>query len=778
MALSMPKPVLPARVPALVRYVCALGGLVAFGAITFFGLNSPVLPYTKLSEYTVDRVLDGARAGDIKPGDEIFKFNGQPYYPCMYLWNTPIYDAPRNVPISVGYYRNGAYATTSIELTSPGASDLLSRAPVYAVSFLFIVVAGLILTASPPMFSNFLVGSSGLWAGLLLAAGPNISDFNAPLSVFYWLGIPVWAVIQVAAQAVWPVNLWGRLHVRGLVLLQGILSLAYAAVTVAAMPKFGCYNTDFLFALGGWLYLICFGLPCLVTLYLLLMAYRLSADPFSRLRIRALALAIAIGMGIPLLFSVVPSFFNLPWVMPPELALLFAGIIPLTYLFAIYKGELLSVNRYLNRTIFMGAFFTVWIVVSWTLTAAILYWFPHPNVELVAVIVTIPPLLLATSVRDRLGLFVDLALNGVHYKIEAVVAYMGKTLTGVLDENSLADVIVKQLPAVLLIKHAALWLPVGDGDWRLVAHSHQPRDEVAGLPAAERDFFSQSQTVEVLESPHYIGSDPTPWGLILRFRVNGGNSLGVALFGSRLRESVYSSKDVHTLTTLADWITTTIVNLNVLAERRAAAERERRLMLQLAETEEDTRLALAAELHDQGISALSLVRLMVTQRREPAVIVAAVERVIKDLRGMTDRRLSPMALDQGLAQAIEAMVDKQRYLGIPVSFTVAENYAEPPALSSLARRELYYIAQEAVTNAAKHAGASRIMVSLARADDAVQLVVADDGKGFDARGLMAGRATRGLGIMQARAARIGGQFHIESGVAGGTIVEANWRPAG
>jgi signal transduction histidine kinase len=398
-------------------------------------------------------------------------------------------------------------------------------------------------------------------------------------------------------------------------------------------------------------------------------------------------------------------------------------------------------------------------------------------VKIVALVVTIPPLLLATTLRDRLGLWVDLALNGVHYKIEKVIASVGEALAGVIDEEGLAHVVVRRLPSVLLIQQAALWLPTDDGRWRLVAHSHRPDARGTILPQSEEAFFDQPQTVEVIESPHDLESDPTPWQVILRFRTNGERPLGVALFGARLREKFYSGRDVHTLTTLASWITTTIVNINVLAKQRTAAERERQLMQKLAETEEDTRITLAAELHDQGISALSLVRLMVNQKREPALVVAAIERVIKDLRGITDNRVNPSGLGQGLAQALEAMTDKQRYTGIPVTFSLAEGYEEPPSLSLLGRRELYYVAQEAVVNAVKHAQASQITVSLSRAGDTVQLSITDNGKGFDAKGLLGGRATRGVGIMQARASSVGGKFSIGSQPGQGTTVRVEWSPS-
>ena len=82
---------------------------------------------------------------------------------------------------------------------------------------------------------------------------------------------------------------------------------------------------------------------------------------------------------------------------------------------------------------------------------------------------------------------------------------------------------------------------------------------------------------------------------------------------------------------------------------------------------------------------------------------------------------------------------------------------------------MYRIVQEALTNIAKHAEATRVSVLVTRKEDAAVVVVEDDGGGFDA-----GRPTAGLGLsgMRERVALVGGKLRLESGPGTGTTIAA------
>jgi signal transduction histidine kinase len=104
-------------------------------------------------------------------------------------------------------------------------------------------------------------------------------------------------------------------------------------------------------------------------------------------------------------------------------------------------------------------------------------------------------------------------------------------------------------------------------------------------------------------------------------------------------------------------------------------------------------------------------------------------------------------------------------IGLPV---VVE--ADLPDRLPLAVEEaLYRIAQEALHNVVKHAGAREVRVEVGHAGDRVRLRVSDDGRGFDPAKVPDGHL--GLAGMRSRAERLGGELRVVSRPAGGTVIE-------
>jgi signal transduction histidine kinase len=85
----------------------------------------------------------------------------------------------------------------------------------------------------------------------------------------------------------------------------------------------------------------------------------------------------------------------------------------------------------------------------------------------------------------------------------------------------------------------------------------------------------------------------------------------------------------------------------------------------------------------------------------------------------------------------------------------------------------YRIAQEAFNNIAKHANASAVSVRLDCRPDRAELVIQDDGIGFDSASITS--EGMGLGIMQERARNVGAQFEIQSQLHEGTRLRILWQ---
>jgi signal transduction histidine kinase len=119
-----------------------------------------------------------------------------------------------------------------------------------------------------------------------------------------------------------------------------------------------------------------------------------------------------------------------------------------------------------------------------------------------------------------------------------------------------------------------------------------------------------------------------------------------------------------------------------------------------------------------------------------------------------------------LRQLIEAIMGRKR---LPITLTIEGQRSVPPDVQIA----LYRIAQEALNNVIKHAGANTAAVSLVFAQDAVDLRVSDDGRGFDPG--CAGSGRLGLRGMRERSQAIGATLRLESHPGQGTTVRVVWR---
>jgi two-component system sensor histidine kinase UhpB len=131
------------------------------------------------------------------------------------------------------------------------------------------------------------------------------------------------------------------------------------------------------------------------------------------------------------------------------------------------------------------------------------------------------------------------------------------------------------------------------------------------------------------------------------------------------------------------------------------------------------------------------------------------------------RRLRPEALDDlGLASALAALTnDVSRRTGLRVERQLA---ADLRALEPDEELVVYRVAQEALTNVARHSGARRAWVKLGRdGDGRVALTLHDDGRGFDPGTQASGAGLRG---MRERAVLIGASLDVESRPGHGTTV--------
>jgi PAS domain S-box-containing protein len=214
--------------------------------------------------------------------------------------------------------------------------------------------------------------------------------------------------------------------------------------------------------------------------------------------------------------------------------------------------------------------------------------------------------------------------------------------------------------------------------------------------------------------------------------------------------------------------------------RREYAERLQVLSRRVVEVQEEERRRLARELHDeigQTLTAIGISLQPMKRSCTPAMrphleeCIAVVDRAIQQVRHLSLDLRPSMLEDLGLVATLRWDLDRQaRRVGYEARF-VAD--PEVVRLSPAVAIAAFRVAQEALTNVARHAGARRVGVTLRLRDGSLRLAVRDDGAGFDPEAtLRCAEGGRGLGLLglRERAALLGGRLAVRSAPGRGTEV--------
>jgi signal transduction histidine kinase len=211
---------------------------------------------------------------------------------------------------------------------------------------------------------------------------------------------------------------------------------------------------------------------------------------------------------------------------------------------------------------------------------------------------------------------------------------------------------------------------------------------------------------------------------------------------------------------------------------RSVGEERLRLAIEGAELE---RQRWARELHDETLQGLGSLQLLLSsalrqpdaERRESAVrgTLEHIGREIENLRNLITE-LRPAELDElGLESALESLAHRREEtsgmkVGVDVDLGTGHGGA-PRRLNPSIENTIYRLVQEALSNAAKHAAAKRVDVRLTALPHTLEMVVKDDGRGFDPQ-----QRTSGFGLigMRERVQLARGSFELESERDAGTTL--------
>ncbi len=467
--------------------------------------------------------------------------------------------------------------------------------------------------------------------------------------------------------------------------------------------------------------------------------YRSARDPVSRAQVRWVTTAFAIAFFSGLAFGVIPELVLGYTLLSWDVLALIGLVVPLAIGVAILRYRLFDIDVSLTRALVYGAL-TLWVVSVYVLIVGGLgALFQASSSFGLSLLATGLIAVCFQPVRDRLQRAANRLLYGERDDPYAVLSGLGRRLEATLAPEDVLPALVETIAQTLKLPYVAVALPAaGEREPQIAAAYGLPPAGTGAQPARLPLTYQAERMGDLLVAPRGPGESFTPAELNLLAAI--AHQAGVAAHAVRLTADLQHSRE-RLVSALED------------ERRRLRRDLHDGLGPQLA-SQTLTLTAARQLLHQDPAQAEALLAEAI---KHAQAAVADIRRVVYDLR--------PPALDDlGLAGALRAQA--AAYGASRVAFTVNVPEVLPP-LPAAVEVATYRIAQEALTNVVKHAGAGHCTLTLAL-DGAVSLEVVDDGCGLPAER----RAGVGLGSMRERAAEVGGLCTIEPGPAGGTRVRA------
>jgi signal transduction histidine kinase len=335
--------------------------------------------------------------------------------------------------------------------------------------------------------------------------------------------------------------------------------------------------------------------------------------------------------------------------------------------------------------------------------------------------------------------------------------------------------------------HVSMVLLFSHSDMRIVAHRHLPPRDQNNTFQGKNGVLAEALTTAEPAVTNNPGEDPELGQLIVMHGCRqaiavplraGFESFGAVVFGSP-QPNAYTRDHQDLLMAICNQAIVALQNAQLY--QSLTEEKER-----IVDVEEDARKKLARDLHDgptQSIAAIAMrvnyTRMMLERDKniqqtieELMRIEELARRTTKEIRHMLFT-LRPLILEtQGLRAALEQYITKLAETNpLPIHLEADQDLEK--ALDQNAQGIIFYIVEEAIGNARKHAKANNIWVRLHRQDNMLVAEVEDDGVGFDVDAVQKQYDQRGsLGMinMHERAELVNGKLSIASAPGEGTRI--------
>jgi signal transduction histidine kinase len=458
-----------------------------------------------------------------------------------------------------------------------------------------------------------------------------------------------------------------------------------------------------------------------------------------RQQIKWFAAAAALTVVSITVFEVLPNAEGgLPGVITALAPLLVLQTIPVATGIAILRYRLYDIDVIINRTLVYGSLSVIVVGLYVLLVGSLGTLLQVQGSLFASLLATGLVAVLFAPLRDRLQRAVNRLMYGHRDDPYKVLSGLGERLETTLAPNAVLPTIVESVAQALKLPYAAITLK-RNAEEESVKVAEYGKKKSVGEPLIVPLSYQQEKVGELILSPRSPGES-------------------------------FSNSDLQLLGDLAHQVGVAAHGVRLTADLQRSRER-------LVTAREEERKRLRRDLHDgvgPQLAALTL-KLETTRNnllshdpKTAALIAELSERAratVSDVRRSV-HALRPPALDElGLIPALREGAAQYGQNGLRVSVEAPESLPPLPAAVEVAT---YHIAQEAMTNVVRHAGASTCSIRITLDEEAgvLHLEVEDDGRG------VGGDHKAGVGThsMRERAEELGGRCTIEALPLRGTLV--------
>jgi signal transduction histidine kinase len=726
---------------ALAFFVLAV---LVFYTYNFFA----VAPYAGFAWYAISGKLLGIFAPSaLQPGDIIIQIDSIPAAKFLEDARQTVFDNAQpgdKIPILIE--RDGQELAISYEFPGYTRNEFLHRlGSQWWLAFIFWGAGQMTLLGLRPKDTRWrLFVAFNLLTAICIATSTvsrwHLWESSVVLRMGMWMSMPVywhlhWVVPKPFASL--PRVIWPAAYLLG-------AALALAEFFHLTIHNF--YTIGFIAAVAG---------------SLILFLIRLIFKPDQRLQVGLLLLVSALAL-LPSAITVASRNFS----SASRYTLFFLPLLPLAYLYAAYRRQFSGLEIRGNRLISLYLFFLLLAAVMMVLVPLADDALNVPaNTLFISVLINLLIAAIAIFGFRPFQQFVERRLLGISMSATDLLEHYSAQIIVSPDMANLARLIRTEIYPTFLVRQAAL-LRYDDQRLEVMDMIGVSPEMIPGAAELPR-LLAESGRYRFPAEP----GQPYPWVHLILPLVISQKPVGLWLLGRRDPDDFYSREEIAILQALANQTAIALTHI-IQTERLYALYR---VNIDQRETE---RASLARELHDNVLNQLAILKMEFDQHTLAPHTLQRWDGIVVSLREVVAGLRSAM-LNYGLHLALSALVDDLNDRAEHGPAILLDLSQSDTRYDLQMEQHLYRIVQQACDNALRHARAQTIRVYGQLEPDYIELLVEDDGMGFetsaplDIAGLLAGKHY-GMAGMHERAALINAQMKIYSSPGRGTRVQITW----